>query len=78
MNIRGVRDALKKYKKLTVAELAQATGESKIDIEMVLNEWQAKAKVMMVDTASCGSGCCSGGSCSVGFQEPQKQYLWCA
>jgi len=78
MNVREVRDALKKYKKLTLGELATVTKEDTIDLEIVLNDWQAKGKVMVIEPISCGSSCCSGGSCSSGVQSPQKQYMWCA
>jgi len=82
MEIRTVRNTLKKFKKLSVAQLAQVTGEQKEDLQFVLTEWVNQKKVEevaeLVPASACGGCSCSSGSCDTSSMDTEIMYRWIA
>ncbi len=80
MEIRNVRNTLKKYKKLSLAQLAQVTGESKDDLQFVLTDWVNQNKVEevseLVSSFECGGCSCSSGSCDTASMDKEILYSW--
>ncbi len=80
MEIRNVRNKLKKYKKLSLAQLAQVTGERKDDLQFVLAEWVNQNKVEetseLASSFECGGCSCSAGSCDTTSMDKEVLYRW--
>ncbi len=78
MDIRKLRDNLKKFKKLSIEELAILVGESSDDIKPILSEWERRGKIIATtETSLCGSGCgCSAAKLSECDIAPKLLYSW--
>ncbi len=80
MEIRAVRNSLKKFEKLSVAQLAQVTGERKDDLQFVLQDWVNQNKVEelteLVSSFDCGGCSCGSGSCETSSMDEEKFYRW--
>ncbi len=77
MNIKLVRDVLKRNHEVSLQELSVETGEKKGDLEYILIEWESRGRIRAVGgspfcSGNCGS-CVSGVSCSA---STEKRYRW--
>ncbi len=77
MNIRNVRDKLKHFGTLSIAQLAQVTDESKEDLNFVVTELLQKGKIEIVEEELfCGGGCSCSAQKSVECQSNDVLYRW--
>lgn len=77
MNIKKVRDILKRDREVSLHDLSLETGESMEDIKYILEDWEDRNRVTTVTASSCSSGGCNGCSVVSPCGPPaEKIYRW--
>lgn len=76
MNIKQVRDILKKRGELSLAELVLETGEDKEHLEYVLLGWEKRGRVaVLTDDGFCSSPC-KACALKTSCNPNDKRYKW--
>ncbi len=77
MNIRKIRNILKRDHEVSLQYLAMEAGESAEDIKYILEDWEARGRVKFVEEIPGCIGACSGCSAvSSCGSAGQKRYRW--
>ena len=78
LNIKKVRDILKRDREVSLHHLALETGEVEADLEYILADWEARERIKIIEQLPfCSSGGCSG--CAIGSScssSVEKKYRW--
>ncbi len=78
MNIRKVRDILKRGHEVSLKNLSLETGESEEELKYILEDWKTKKRITVVEELPfCTSGGCSGCAFASSCSSPgEKKYKW--
>jgi len=78
VNIKKLRDIIKRDREISLSHLSRESGETAEDIEYILKEWLTRGKIEPVyELTSCASGGCSGClSATLCNTSTEKKYRW--